>query len=380
MIRSEAVEGDSRARHYRAEDIEVLVARRSHRRNPDQVAQKALDWGAPVIYSALTLIDGQRLYYRGQDVLQLAVTERFEHVAALLWTGDGENAASLFTANRPPVAIPHEMMEWPDLPVMTRLTIGMSLTEAHDLAAHDLRPTAVVRTGVRLLDLAVAILGAAAGDLPIAERLAMAWSPNDPTDSHTALLINAALIVCADHELNASSFTARVVASTEPTLYGVVVGGLAALQGVKHGGGTGRALALLEELQRGPSVYTAMADRLRRGETLPGFGHRLYPDGDPRAKLIFNLLHQYCPQSTTIRVIDQLTVFARESIDQPPNVDLALAALAQSMNWPGERALALFALGRMAGWVGHALEQYAVGQLIRPRAAYTGSLPVEETE
>ena len=375
QIRSEPVDGDSRARRYRADDVAALVARRVHRHHPEQVAQEALDWGAPVISSALTLIDDERLYYRGHDVLHLASTVTFEAVIALLWTGDLQAADRLFPMPRGPTALPAEMQSLNNLPLMTRLTIALAAAEAHDLAAHDLRPVALVRTGGRVLDVMMAVLAPTnEGDL-IAQRLAIAWTSAGSPSAAERELVNSALILCADHELNASSFAARVVASTEATLYSVVIGGLAALQGAKHGGGTSRALALLDELLRSANIHEAVADRLRRGERLPGFGHRLYPTGDPRARYLLAKVRQYKAQSPVIQVADALIDLAQSCIDQAPNVDLALAVLARSLNWPGETALALFALGRLAGWVGHAIEQYAVGQLIRPRAAYRGPLP-----
>jgi citrate synthase len=188
-------------------------------------------------------------------------------------------------------------------------------------------------------------------------------------------LINAALILCADHELNVSSFAARVAASGEAQPYAVVAAGLAALQGAKHGGMTRRAEALLREIGRPGQVDQAITDRLRRGETIPGFGHPLYPDGDPRARLLLGLVRETALESPAIRLVDLVCARMLDAVQLAPTIDLALAALALTLDLPADSAVCLFAVGRTVGWVGHAIEQYERGQLIRPRASYVG-LPV----
>ena len=222
LIRSEAISEAPRQRLYLAEDVQKLAARKAQRRDPTKVAREALHWGTPMLESALTLITENTLYYRGYDAVRLARERTFEEVAALLWTGRLEQAEQLF-ATKPLLA----SRMWPGadahLPTLQRLQVALALAATDDLSAYDLHPDAVAQTGARILWLMAAVAAPAETfDTTIAGTLAQAWQPG------AAALLNAALILCADHELNASSFTARVVASTEATPYAVVLAGLAA--------------------------------------------------------------------------------------------------------------------------------------------------------
>ncbi len=205
--------------------------------------------------------------------------------------------------------------------------------------------------------------------LTIDERIRRAWAPRIP---HAATLIRAALILCADHELNVSSFTARCVASAGANPYMIVLAGLAALEGPKHAGITRRIETMLNELRSDRNPARALEDRLRRGEALYGFHHPLYENGDPRARVLLDLLQS---KSADVIASREIVRAAQEMLDERPTLDFALVVLAQSMRLPDDAALTLFALGRTIGWIGHAIEQYASGELIRPRAKYVGMLP-----
>ena len=187
---------------------------------------------------------------------------------------------------------------------------------------------------------------------------------------------NAALVLCADHELNASSFTARVAASVEANPYAVVQAGLATLTGFKHGGHTARVSAFMREVGTAERVNQAIAERLRRGDNLFGFGHQLYPEGDPRAQILLSLLAHTHAKSRDFRLAQTVieTVYHVTGGLQP-TIDFALAALERTLNLPDGAALSIFALGRTVGWIGHAIEQYGSSQIIRPRARYTGRPP-----
>ncbi len=374
LVRSESVDGDSRSRRYNAEDVEKLKARKEQRKNPTAVAQTALHWGTPILESTLTLITDDSLYYRGHDALKLALNASFEEVAALFWTGNIPDSDGLFTSQRPveEVLKALQQIERP-LSFIQRLQVGLTLASADDLAAYDLRPEKVAQTGARILRLMSAILANRdTADLPIAQALAAAWS-REPEP--TTRLLNAALILCADHELNVSSFTARVVASADAQPYPVVLAGLAALQGVKHGGSIEHAEALLREAGSPQHVYSTIAERLHRGERIPGFGHPLYPEGDPRCKQILQLLAVSYADHPTVVLANAMIGTVHEVIDLASNVDFALAVLSQTLALPRGAALALFALGRTVGWIGHAIEQYSTGTIIRPRAIYVGPKP-----
>ncbi|GAB4508894.1 MAG: citrate synthase family protein [Anaerolineae bacterium] len=370
MIRSEAAEDGQRQRRYYAEDVEKLLLRKEAVRHPEKLAETALNWGAPVLESALTLIQDNQLFYRGHDAARLAVESTLEAVAALLWTGERDSA--LFAASYPDVRTYLAWLEHLDMPYITplqRLQMVLPLMQADDLGAYDLRPDAVVRTGVRLLHALTLLLAETPTPAAsIAETLQRAWCPDQP---EAVLLLNAALILCADHELNVSSFTARVVASSGATPYTVIVGALSAFQGVKHGGAAERVAAFLREIDTIGDARRVMADRLRRGELLPGFGHKLYPEGDVRATTLFALLQAYEADSEALVQAQTIIAEAR----QHANIDLALVILCRVLRLPMEKAALIFALGRMVGWIGHALEQYQEGSMIRPRARYTGVLP-----
>jgi citrate synthase len=339
------------------------------RRDPVKVARGALHWGTPMLESALTLITENTLYYRGHDAIQLAHAHTFEEVAALLWTGRLEPAEQL-CASKPLLA----SCMWPSadahLPTLQRLQVALALAATDDLRAYDFHPEAVAQTGTRILWLMAAVAASAATlDTSIAGTLAQAWQPG------TAALLNAALVLCADHELNTSSFTARVVASADASPYAVVLAGLAALEGFKHGGQTKQATAFLREVAEPSRVRLVLAERLRRGERLPGFGHRLYPDSDPRAVALLSMLAEAYPTSPALALAQAIIGEAPAVTSGAPTIDFALAVLEHTLQLPYGTGLTLLALGRTAGWIGHALEQYQSQRLIRPRARYIGVPP-----
>jgi citrate synthase len=188
-------------------------------------------------------------------------------------------------------------------------------------------------------------------------------------------VLRAALILCADHELNVSSFTARCVASAGSHPYAAVIAALSALEGARHGGASARVEAMLASMRGTRSLRVAIAERLRRGESIDGFGHPLYRDGDPRARTLFNLLGERYAKSSEYAYVMDVAGAAGSAIREKPNIDFALAALARVLRLPSGAPLRVFAVGRSIGWIGHVIEQYASGQLIRPRAKYVGVVP-----
>jgi len=203
----------------------------------------------------------------------------------------------------------------------------------------------------------------------VAETLRRGWVPGD---GGAAALIGAALILCADHELPVSTFAARCVASSRATPYAVVQAGLAALGGVKHGGQVELVEAFLREVEAVGDAREAISGRLRRGDGVPGFGHSLYPDGDPRgAELIRRVAGAY-PENPAVELSASVAGEVLDLIGERPTVDFGLVTLGRSLGLPPGGAVALFALGRTVGWIGHAIEQYQSDALIRPRARYVG--------
>jgi citrate synthase len=331
----------------------------------------------PVLDSAISLIADERLYYRGVDATELASTRTIEEVASLLWTGD---LAEPFPDDVPELS----PKLWADLrriaaklPPLEALGLFLPVAAVADSAAFDLRPEAVRRAGARIVRLlAAAAAGTPPSARPLARTLERAWAGG----RRTTRLLDAAMILCADHELNVSTFTARCAASAGSNPYGVVTAGLAALRGFRHGGMTERVDALFDEAAAPRGARTALEGRLRRGEELPGFGHPIYPSADPRAAFLVERALAERAKSAGGALARALVAAARDLTGQAPNLDFALVTLARALDLPRSAALVLLALGRAVGWIAHAIEQIDEGRLIRPRARYVGVPPASRSE
>ena len=365
LLRSQPIPG-RRERGYRAEEVERLRAGRGLSR-----ATRSEPF-VPVIDSAICLIEGGRLYYRGHDAIRLAETTTLEDIAGLLW---GQDPISTFRHSQRSEArgIGGRVGAAASLGVIERCHVRFAELAAADLGALDLTPHGIVRTGRAILyELAACIGDRPTAPDPVHEQLAALWR----LDQKGADLIRRCLVLLADHELNASTFVARCVASTGATPYAVVSGALAALSGRRHGGASASAEALLHEIAERDDPLAVMAARLARNEMLPGLGHPLYPAGDPRAAALLKAAMAAIPASRPL--IEAAVAAARQLVPQPPNVDFALAAATTALGLPQGTALAIFILGRTVGWIAHAIEQYQSDVLIRPRARYTGPRPGEE--
>jgi citrate synthase len=372
QLRSEPVPGQPRERRYYREDIQRLRERKEARQDPAKAAARGLDWGSPVLESGITLIQDGKLYYRGQDVLKLAHERTLEEVAELLWAAEPAGRGRLF--EQPPVLSPCQLARLrscvKDGP-LSLLQASLPLAGALDLASYDLRPEGVRQTGARIVRLMATVLAGRHSELPVHRALQALWAPKKPAASEA---IRTALVLSADHELNASAFVARCAASAGASPYDVVSAALATLKGHRHGGATERLSALFAEAATPERPRTVLANRLRRGETLPGFGHPLYPDGDPRAALLLKMA-EAAGNRDEWRLVRRLGRAGSDLLKAPPNLDFGLVAVARTYGLPEYAPLVLFALGRTIGWIGHAIEQYASGKLIRPRACYTGPPP-----
>ena len=386
LLRSVAVPG-SRERGYRTEEVERLRAGRGLNR-----ASRSEPL-VPVIDSAICLIEDGRLYYRGHDAIRLADTATLEDIADLLWGAAGtlaltptlprlrgreltEGTAKTLSRTageggqgRRPTTGEGRV----SLGVIERCQVRLAEMAAADFAALDLTPAGIARTGRTILyELVACIADARAEPDPVHEQLATLWR----LDEKGADLIRRCLVLLADHELNASTFVARCVASTGATPYAVISAALSALSGRRHGGASVSAEALLHEIAERGDPLAVMAARLARNEILPGLGHPLYADGDPRATALLEAAVASIPNARP--VIENAVVAARQLVPQPPNVDFALGNVTTALGLPQGSALALFVIGRTVGWIAHAIEQYQSDLLIRPRARYTGPRPIEE--
>jgi len=371
MLHSETVPGQPRVRRYFMEDVERLAERKQLRRNPEALGTRTLVRGIPILESAITLIQGGRLYYRGHDAIELACKASVEEVAALLWTGDSSQAGELFSGTGVEPGLSRLIERSREHDPIVRCQIILPLAAARDAASYDLRPGSVASRGAGILKLLASTITGRRPSAKTEETLQRAWAPKRPG---AADAIRSSLILCADHELNVSAFTARCVASAASTPYDVVAAGLAALKGRRHGGYTERVEALLNEMGTSRAAETTVASRLRRGEEIPGFGQQLYPDGDPRAKMLLAIAEAH-GQRGAVKAARALSDSVYLATGEHPTVDFGLVTLAKAFQLPVGAALSLFALGRTIGWLAHAIEQYASAQLIRPRAQYVGPQP-----
>jgi citrate synthase len=222
-----------------------------------------------------------------------------------------------------------------------------------------------------MLALTAALTGKPPQRRPIHEQLARAWSLN----AAGADLVRRCLVLSADHELNPSTYVARCVASTGATLYAAVLAALCSLSGSMHGGHILRVEAMLADLLATADLTESIRGRWRRGERLLGFGHPLYPSGDPRARAILDELRRDLPKARTAPIL-RIADAEFELSGRPPLLDYALASTTSLLRLPSGSAQGIFLIGRSAGWIAHAIEQYAARAIIRPRARYVGPLPV----
>ena len=373
-LRSEAIPGHPREKRYYREDIARLRERKDVRRDPAKAAARGLHWGGPVLESSTTLIHNGRLFYRGRDAIALAQRANVEDVAALLWSAEPGEQAELFGQPMPLSSRQLTGLNACARDPFTQMQIALPIAAAADLAAHNRQPAAVRQTGARILRLFTAILTRGASRGPIHRALQCEWSPSRPAVGD---VIRAALILCADHELNVSAFTARCAASAGASPYDVVTAAMATLKGFKHGGAAERVLALAADAVTPKAARIAVADRLRGGERVAGFGHQLYPGGDPRARLLLRLADASGNEAER-RPFRNLVKAGAELLDDLPNLDLGLAAITRAYALPDDAPLLLFAVGRTIGWIAHAIEEYQSDRLIRPRARYIGPAPEEE--
>ena len=373
LVRSEAVGSDKRARRYYAEDVKRLQQQKALRSNPRQAGQ-ALHWGAPLIESQITLIADGKLYYRGLDVAELAQKASIEEVASLIWLGERRKGDSLFGQDKYLLDGSQEerLLSLGELPPMTRFQVMLPLLALEDWAAYELSREMVAQTGARILQTMAGFAVNGIVNEGIVHTLLRGWGVEQPNAQN---LLNAALVLCADHEFNVSAFTARCVASAGSTPYEVVQAGLAALQGVKHGGQTKKVTAFLRTVHDLSGIRPTIREYLARGEPIPGFGHKLYAMGDPRATILLQMLTTQYPNASVLALGQQIITELYNITGKHPNIDFALVMLAHVLNLPPSAPLTLFALGRTIGWIGHAIEQYENNELIRPRARYTGKVP-----
>lgn len=344
-IRAKSDPADSRKSLYSAEDVDRLAARSRGRRSANSVAADTINWGDPVLPSAISTVSRGRLYYRGRDAGALSRMATLEEVAALLWEAD-------------PVRIPGGA--GPSKPGLAAAYVALAELTATSPPSLGRSPIVLRGDASRVFHaVADALLGP--GEGPLHLRLAARFGCSDAADA-----LRRALVLLADHELNASTFAARVTVSTGASLAAGTLAGLAALNGPLHGTASSAVLALVHDIATDPAgAESGLREWLGEGRIVPGFGHRLYPFGDPRAAELLAAIEIPAGYRALLDAADAV-------IGDYPNVDFALAALTVAHDLPPEAPLTIFALARMAGWLAHMLEQIQSGAIIRPRARYVG--------
>jgi citrate synthase len=352
-----------------------------------------------IVDTEITLLDpAGRLFYRGRDATELARSSTFEDVALLLW--DTLGTAADWTA--PPALLEVARAAQAVLPAETRpagrLRVAAAALAAADPGRGDRRADAVSAVGQTMIaalvdclpergpprDQSVAVQAGPASvpspprsesvapktglpqDHSIAARLWSRLSAEPPAPERLRAL-DAALILLADHELAASTLAARVAASAWADPYLVALTGLSVLGGALHGAEAGAIEALLSTMDEA-TARVVVGERLRAGEPVPGFGHAVYRDRDPRADALLALL----PSSS---VVSEILALAERLGGPAPNVDFALGALSATAGLAPGSAEAIFAVARTAGLLAQAIEEYPHRLRFRPRAAYTGPRP-----
>lgn len=350
-IRAKPDAADPRRSLYHRDDVQRIAARARGRRSSETVASEAIQWGEPVLASAVSTVAEGRLLYRGQDACVLAGHATLEEIAGLLW----ESPSPRFAASSA-VTLPGTQAA----PLQAGL-LALASRAATDLPSRGRSRSVLQAEAADAIGaLADALLGAApARDVPLHMRLASAWRRPRAADD-----LRRALVLLADHELNASTFAARVTASTGASVSACLLTGLSTLTGPLHGGASAAVQALMRSAAA-IGAEAAVREWLAHDRPLAAFGHPLYPQGDARCRaLLANI--ELPPAFGELRDIGE------KLLGDAVNIDFALAALAAVHRLPAGAPLTLFALARTVGWTAHVLEQQATGQLIRPRARYTG--------
>ncbi len=360
----------ARRKHYPHEAVLRLAARKADAKRGGHMAAAAMNWGVPVLETCISRIDDGQLHYRGHNALALAADATLEKAACVLWNDTERDYFSV-----PCAPVPARLRDRARaltqgmepleramalLPVLARVVPQVGIDDA----------AGMVESGPTLMRcLAAILLEAEACSLPLHEQVARAWG----TDAAQSELIRATLVLLADHELNTSTFAVRCVASAGAGLTSALCAGLAALSGPKHGGGSDAARPILEAALRAPVPADFIASYYSAGDySLEGYGHPLYPAGDPRAAYLLERLAHTSSAAPRTQAILAICAQTSAILGTPPNADLALAAMELAFGWPTSAGIILFALARSAGWIAHAAEQAGHDALIRPRARYVG--------
>jgi len=348
--------------------------------------------------SAICYLDGDRgvLAYCGYDIHDLAQSATFEEVCFLLWhrrlptraeLGDLQSQLAASRQLKEPII--RLMRSLPPVDGMDALRTVTSALAHYESDVEETSPAAQYRKAVRLtaqLGSIVATWGRLqAGGGPIAPDPAMGHAANflymltgERPNSTAIRAFDIALTLHADHELNASTFAARVAAATLTDMYSAIVAAIGTLKGPLHGGANAEVMKMLLELGQtasGDRVDEFVRGKLARKEKIPGFGHRVYKTEDPRATHLRQMSRELGKRGGNTAWFDmsqRIEALVKSEKKLFPNVDFYSASMYYTLGIPIDLYTPIFAVSRMSGWTAHILEQYANNRLIRPRADYTG--------
>jgi len=383
-ILSRTVASDGKSSRFDATEVDQLARRGRPRTDARRAGTVDV-----VMATSLTGILDDRLIYRGHDAADLARTSTLEAVAELLWTGTLPDAAEWPTD---PSAVRVARAADAGLPESSPLTERLAVITAALACANplriDLQPHAVQVHAASLMNTLVSVLPELAGSRPrsatekgrpvVGTTLAARMWPRLsalPANPRRVRVLDAALILLADHELSTSTFAARVAASTRGDPYAVVLSGLGAVSGRLQGAAGHAPFQMLQAARSLGSAEQAVADSLATHGSVPGMGHPLYETADPRAACLLELLAPLLGRRDRA-LIDAVIESAATTSRARPNIDMATAALAFAMQMSADATEAMFDIARIAGWIAHAIEEYGEAPLrFRTRALYTGSPP-----
>jgi citrate synthase len=376
---------DGRSSYYVREDVEKVRSRSATRAGHGAIAAAAMHYGEPVVTTAITEITDEGPRYRGRLAYELARTRvPFENAAEFLWSGKLSDEPVLWRLEAPAPAGFAEL-----LGSMAKLHRNAHIVQIMSAAVLGLGTAAGprrerIRAGHTMLSMARQLILCQTGTLGLlgpkrrfqpvnpGESLAQAVTRllNVPGDPGQLAAINAALVIAADHELNPATFAARVAASGSSDVHSCIAAALSTHYGTLVGRACDRVEALFEP-PAAPDDTLARAKRLLdAARSLPGFDHPLYPRGDPRARYLVECALVRGGARPMVRNMRMVIARLEEDYGVRPAIEFGLVMLCRALGLPDRTASALYALGRMAGWIAHIEEQRLAGFVIRPRAKF----------
>ncbi|MEE9414546.1 MAG: citrate/2-methylcitrate synthase [Acidimicrobiales bacterium] len=362
LAREKAVDG--RHSMFDPDEIDALASGRRRPRRGEL---------ATAIQSRITRVDLEHFGYRGQAIESL-VTTPFEDVASLMWCADGSGqpwvdaSDTVAVARRVQSALPDDAL------LIDRLRATAAAAPTVDPLRYD--TSQVAGAGQRLITAMVDALPIRGEERSgsLADRLWVRLAPTEPTDVGVAAL-NAALVLIADHGLATSTFAVRVAASVRADPYSAVFTGLGAVGGTLHGAASGQVHRMFVRAAELNSATAGVSEILRTGNRVPGFGHKVYKHGDPRFALLSRLVIDSYRRDLRLLVVNDILNVVSKRITVLPNIDFAMGALTYLADMSPDAGEAIFAIGRTAGWLAHAAEEYDEAPVrFRPQARYVGPM------